>query len=60
MGGERYEMSWGVLIRDGSNLSAGWWIGGFAGVSLVLVVVALNLIADALRDVLDPHTDVQV
>jgi peptide/nickel transport system permease protein len=60
LGGERYEVSWGVLIRDGSSLSAGWWVGGFAGGALVLTVVALNLVADALRDVFDPRTDVQL
>lgn len=56
----RYELSWGVLIRDGANFSAGWWVGAFAGGALVLAVLALNLVADGLRDVLDPHTELQV
>ena len=58
--GDRYEMSWGMLIRDGSNLSAGWWVGGFAGMALVLAVVALHLVADGLRDVLDPRAEMQL
>lgn len=52
------EQSWGGLIRDGRTLFPHWWIGGFAGLSLVLVVVALNLVADAVRDVFDPRADV--
>ncbi|MEQ9569827.1 MAG: hypothetical protein RLN75_06520, partial [Longimicrobiales bacterium] len=52
------ERSWGGLIRSGRTLFPHWWIGGFAGLSLVLVVVALNWVADAVRDVFDPRTDV--
>jgi peptide/nickel transport system permease protein len=57
---DRYELSWGVLIRDGSNLTTGWWVGGFAGAALVVVVVALHLVADGLRDALDPRAEIQV
>ena len=60
MGGENYEASWGVLIRDGADLGSHWWIGGFAGLSLVVVVVALNLVADAVRDEFDPRARVSV
>ncbi len=52
--------SWGRLIKDGGALFPHWWVGGFAGMSLVLVVVALNLVADAVRDVFDPRADVTV
>jgi peptide/nickel transport system permease protein len=47
--------SWGNIIRDGLNNLFGspWPILG-AGVALTLVVLALNLIGDAIRDVLDP------
>ncbi len=55
LGGEAYEASWGVLIRDGADLGQHWWIGGFAGLALVAVVVSLNLVADAARDELDPR-----
>jgi peptide/nickel transport system permease protein len=55
MGGDNYEASWGVLIRDGADLGSHWWIGGIAGVSLVVVVVALNLVADAIREEFDPR-----
>ncbi|NNF38749.1 MAG: ABC transporter permease [Gemmatimonadetes bacterium] len=57
---DRYELSWGVLIRDGGNLTTGWWVGGFAGIALVVIVVALHLVADGLRDALDPRVEIQV
>lgn len=60
MGGEQYEASWGVLIRDGADLGTHWWIGGFAGLSLVAVVVALNLVADAVREEFDPRARLSV
>ncbi|NNF39171.1 MAG: ABC transporter permease [Gemmatimonadetes bacterium] len=60
MGGAQYEASWGVLIRDGADLGSHWWIGGFAGLSLVAVVVALNLVADAVRDEFDPRARLSV
>lgn len=60
MGSENYEASWGVLIRDGADLWNHWWIGGFAGLSLVAVVVALNLVADAVRDEFDPRARLSV
>ena len=44
--------SWGSMIRDGSgNMSSGeWWIAGFAGVTVVLCVLAFNQLADAIGD----------
>lgn len=49
--------SWGGLIRSGRVLFPHWWIGGFAGASLVVVVIALNLVADAVRDAFDPRME---
>lgn len=49
--------SWGGLIRSGRVLFPNWWVGGFAGASLVLVVVALNVVADAARDAFDPRVE---
>lgn len=47
--------SWGNIIRDGLNNLFGspWPIVG-AGVAITLVVLAFNLIGDAVRDALDP------
>lgn len=49
--------SWGNIIRDGLNNLFGspWPIIG-AGLAITLVVLSLNLVGDAVRDILDPDT----
>lgn len=49
--------SWGNIIRDGLNSLFGspWPIIG-AGISITLVVLAFNVVGDAIRDALDPST----
>ena len=49
--------SWGVMISDGqSRLWAGvWWEITFASTALLILILALNILGDALRDALDPR-----
>lgn len=48
--------SWGRLINDGRDLlPTAWWISTFPGVLIALTVMAFHLLADGLRDVLDPR-----
>lgn len=48
--------SWGAIVADGrSYLLDAWWISAFPGLAIVLVVLALNLLGDSLRDLLDPR-----
>lgn len=48
--------SWGNIISDGSSNVAGmWWMSFFPGITIVLTVMAFNVIGDALRDALDPR-----
>ncbi len=47
---------WGAMLADGrSYLRNAWWISFFPGITITLVVLALNLVGDALRDALDPN-----
>ncbi|MDX1252422.1 MAG: ABC transporter permease [Gammaproteobacteria bacterium] len=48
--------SWGNLLGNGmsSVLSGAWWMVLFPGLSIVLTVLAINLIGDGLRDTIDP------
>ncbi len=50
------EPSLGTLIRIGSNLlmSGEWWITLFPSMALAIIVLAVNLLGDWLRDVLNP------
>ena len=45
-----------MLAGARSYLRDTWWIATFPGVAIMIVVLALNLFGDGLRDVLDPHT----
>jgi len=52
------EPSLGLLIANGYQymLSGQFWICFYPGVALVVVVVAINLVGDRLRDVLNPRS----
>jgi peptide/nickel transport system permease protein len=48
--------SWGNLIAEGQDvLVQAWWIATFPGAALAVTVIAFNLLADGLRDLLDPR-----
>jgi len=51
------EPSLGTLIRIGNEFlfSGEWWITIFPGVALVVMVLAINLLGDWLRDALNPR-----
>ncbi len=51
------EPSLGLLIANGYQylLSGKYWISFFPGVALLLTIVSINLVADQLRDVLNPR-----
>src|SRR5690606_15941455 len=48
--------TWGNMVNEGrDNLLGAWWIATFPGLTIVLVVLAFNLLGDGLRDALDPR-----
>lgn len=51
------EPSLGLLIANGFQylLSGVYWISFYPGIALLIVVMAINLVADHLRDVLNPR-----
>ncbi|GGG47110.1 ABC transporter permease [Chelatococcus composti] len=51
------EPSLGMLIANGYDylLSGKYWISTFPGIALVAAIVAINLVGDRLRDVLNPR-----
>ncbi|MFA5912379.1 MAG: ABC transporter permease [Burkholderiales bacterium] len=51
------EPSLGLLIKNGFDymLAGQYWISFYPGVALLLTIVAINLVADRLRDVLNPR-----
>jgi peptide/nickel transport system permease protein len=51
------EPSLGTLIRFGNDFlfSGQWWVSVFPGITLILMVLAINLLGDWLRDALNPR-----
>ena len=51
------EPSLGLLIANGDQylLSGKYWISFFPGIALLCTIVSINLVADQLRDVLNPR-----
>lgn len=51
------EPSLGTLIANGFQfmLSGRYWISVYPGIALLIVIVAINLVGDRLRDVLNPR-----
>ena len=55
LGPEPSHPEWGAMLADGMELFlTGPWVLGFTGLAIFLVVIALNLLGDGLRDMLDP------
>jgi peptide/nickel transport system permease protein len=48
---------WGTMITDGLQyaLTGGWWVAIFPGIGVLLAAGAVNVIADRLRDHIDPR-----
>ena len=48
--------AWGSMVADGRDrLAVAWWISTMPGVAIMMVVLAMNLFGDWLRDKLDPR-----
>jgi peptide/nickel transport system permease protein len=47
--------SWGSMLSDGQQyVASAWWLATFPGIALFGLVLAVNLLGDAVRDRLDP------
>jgi len=51
------QAEWGMMISEGMNnlLGGQWWVTVFPGVALFVSVLGFNLLADGLRDIMDPR-----
>ncbi|MGH7322219.1 MAG: ABC transporter permease, partial [Candidatus Rokuibacteriota bacterium] len=56
LGAQPPQPSWGAMLSDARPfLREAPWYGVFPGLALSAMLLGLNLTADAIRDVLDPH-----
>jgi peptide/nickel transport system permease protein len=46
---------WGAMIALGTNDISRWWVSVFPGLAILTVVLACNILGDALRDRFDPQ-----
>lgn len=48
--------TWGTMLADGRvYVSTAWWLALFPGMCIFVTVLGINLLGDALRDILDPR-----
>ena len=49
--------SWGLIAANGrAYLNTAWWISTMPGIALSLVVIAVGVLGDRLRDLVDPRS----
>ena len=47
---------WGLMLADGRGYLRGyWWMATFPGLAIMLSTLAINMLGDGLRDVMDPR-----
>ncbi|MCE7985142.1 MAG: ABC transporter permease [Caldilinea sp. CFX5] len=52
--------AWGVMVAEGRDVMlAAWWVATLPGLAILLLVLALNLFGEGLRDILDPRLKVE-
>jgi len=48
--------SWGAMVADGrAFILQAWWVSTFPGVAILLLVLAINVASQGLRDAFDPR-----
>jgi peptide/nickel transport system permease protein len=56
LGAQSPTISWGTMLSEGQTfLVSAPWVAFFPGAALLLAVLGINLLGDALRDLLDPR-----
>lgn len=55
-GAQRPTPEWGLMVSEGRDaLTTAWWLSTFPGLAIAVTVLAMNILGDGLRDVLDPR-----
>jgi len=52
--------AWGSMVASGRDyMLRAWWVSTFPGVALLILVVAINVFGEGLRDILDPRLKIE-
>ncbi len=58
LGADASQASWGNMLADGrAYLTQAWWLATLPGIAIFVVVLAVNIIGDGIRDALDPRQE---
>jgi peptide/nickel transport system permease protein len=58
LGSQPPQPEWGRMLSEGRDyLREAWWISTFPGFGIMVTVLAMNLLGDGFRDVLDPRLE---
>ena len=50
------EPAWGSMVNVGRDyMLSAWWISTFPGIAILVLVLAVNMVGEGLRDILDPR-----
>jgi peptide/nickel transport system permease protein len=61
LGAQPPTAEWGLMLSESRKyLRIAWWLAVFPGVSIMLTVLAINVLGDGVRDALDPRLTVGV
>jgi peptide/nickel transport system permease protein len=48
--------SWGTMLAEGRDyMLMQWWLAAYPGFAIFMAALGINLLGDAMRDLLDPH-----
>jgi ABC-type dipeptide/oligopeptide/nickel transport system permease subunit len=52
--------AWGTMVASGRDyLLTAWWVSTFPGIAILILVLAINIFGEGLRDILDPRLKVE-
>ena len=52
--------AWGSMVAEGRDyMLVAWWVSTFPGIAIVILVLAINLFGEGLRDILDPRLKIE-
>jgi len=52
--------AWGSMVAAGRDyMLVAWWVSTFPGIAIVILVLAINLFGEGLRDILDPRLKIE-
>jgi ABC-type dipeptide/oligopeptide/nickel transport system permease subunit len=52
--------AWGSMVASGRDyMLTAWWVSTFPGIAILILVLAINIFGEGLRDILDPRLKVE-